>query len=287
MNERVVFYTLAFGRDEYHLQSQLLIISFLKYRSPGFIFRVYTDNPDFFELFREEIDIVHIDKAYLQECIGEHKGYVFSVKLNLIKRVYFEDEFNAFVFLDTDMIVLQSLDTFVLSLLSGKPAMYQRERKYAKESKKEYWNALRNIDVLGHAIHKESSQWSSGVVGLPKGLGNKMQDASIIMDNLYEYGVKQHTLEQVAISVVLENANRLTPSTDYFIHYYANKNAWEPLYCELDTLKKNSGNINLMKEWFENVSVFPAAEVVKEGYFYRLFSKWKNSLKKRIIYRKK
>ncbi|RYC38031.1 hypothetical protein [Pectobacterium zantedeschiae] len=141
--------------------------------------------------------------------------------------------------------------------------------------------------MLGYAVHKESSQWNSGVVGLPKGLGNKMQDASIIMDNLHEYGVKQHTLEQVAISVVLENIDHLSPSTDYFIHYYANKNAWEPLYCELDTLKKNSGDINLLKAWFEKISVFPAAEVMKEGLFYRSFYKWKNSLKKRTGYKKK
>ncbi|KHN53077.1 hypothetical protein [Pectobacterium fontis] len=284
---KTLFYTLAFGKQEYYLQSQLLIISFLKNRVPDSIFRLYTDKPGFFDFLADEIEIFPIDKKYLQECIGAHKGYVFSVKLNLIKRVAMEKDFDATVFLDTDVVAYQSLSSLVSTIYHGGSVMYQREKKYSRESKKEYWNALCAIDTLEYRVDITSSQWNSGVVGLPQGWENKMQDASVIMDELHEYGVKQHTLEQVAISVVLESTGNIHPATDSFIHYYANKCAWEGLCDELEKLKNSNVDVCHLIDWFGAIKTLPAALPDKENIFYRLIGKWKKSIQKRLLLSKK
>ncbi len=286
MKKSTLFYSLAFGRNEYYIQSQLLIISFLAHRASNDIFRIYTDNTDFYSFLKDEIEIIHIDRNDLQKHIDNNDGYTFSTKLNLIKEVASEKKYDATVFVDTDIIAYKNLKSLTEAAVTGNHyLMYKQEKNYAKESKKEYWKALNKIDTLCYQVNRNSSQWNSGVVGLPCHHEKKMIDALYIMKQLNKFGVKQHTLEQVAISVVLECSGKITPSTDYFIHYHSNKGAWSALSHELENLKQQGKSITSIIDWFTQIQTFPPESRPKENIFYRLASKWKNSIRKRISFK--
>ncbi len=282
MANKVLFYTLAFGREEYYRQSQLLAVSLLHYRLPDSVLRIYTDRPDFFAPFREHLEIEPVSKESLLASISEHKGYLYSSKLNLIQQVNAKAEFATTVFLDTDVIARQPLDGFIRLLEQDTFLMYRQEKAYARESRKEYWQALNRIDLLGHRIDSQSSQWNSGVVGLSGDHRTRLLDAASIMDQLNEAGVKQHTLEQVALSVVFEHTGRLQAATDWFVHYYANKPAWKPIADELETLKQQGKSLPALTAWFAAIPAFPSETPPQPDTFSRLVNKWKNSIIKRL-----
>ena len=285
MENKVLFYTLAFGGEEYYRQSQLLAVSLLHFRLPDSVLRIYTDRPDFFIPFREQLEIEPVSKESLLASISEHKGYLYSSKLNLIRQVNAEAGFAKTVFLDTDVIARQPLDGFIRLLKQGTFLMYRQEKAYTRESRKEYWQALNRIDLLGHRIDSQSSQWNSGVVGLCGDHRIRLLDAASIMDQLNEIGVKQHTLEQVALSVVFEHTGRLQASSDWFVHYYANKPAWKPLADELESLKQQGKNLSALTAWFAAIPAFPAETPPQPAMFSRLVNKWKNSVRKRLLKR--
>ncbi len=282
MKKTTLYYSLAFGKNDYYLQSQLLIISFLAHCAPNDSFRIYTDNADFYTFFNDKIEIIHLDKNDIQKYIDSNDGYKFAIKLNIIKEVVSEKKYDVTVFLDTDIIVHKNLETFSDIITNNCYMMHKREKTYAKESKKEYWNALNKIDTLHYHVNKKSNQWNSGVVGLPRHQENKMNDALLIMRQLNKFGVKQHTLEQVAISVVLEGSGNVCPSTDYFIHYHSNKGAWSHMYHELESLKQQGSNLSCMIDWFRKIQTFPPESCPQEKFLCRLGNKWKNSIQKRL-----
>lgn len=282
MGRVMLFYTLAFGREEYYLQSQLLIVSFLKNRTEDASFRLYTDNPGFFDVFKGRIEIIAINKSDLYDCVASHGGYIFSVKINLIEQVSREEKYDFTFYVDTDVVFSKPVSSFISEIKDEAYFMYEREKKYCAESKKEYWNALNNIDILDCFIGLDSHQWNSGVVGLPRNSEDKIKKASVIMDNLHAYGVKQHTLEQVAISLVLESSGVINQAKGHLVHYHANKNAWNQLCVKLNTLKNDTVSVEDMIIFFANIYNFPLEKPKKKNAVVRLFPRLNSSMKKRL-----
>lgn len=258
MSEKVLFYTLVFGNKSYFLQTQLLMMSLLHHRPSNAVFRIYTDEPDFFSFLQDSVEIELISKEYLQMCINDHNGYVYSSKLDLIRKVAQEKVFAATIFLDTDIVALQPLESFVDELSHGNFFMYKKEKSYSRESRKEYWEALNRINTLGYRLDRDSSQWNSGVVGLKGDCLKRLDDAASIMDQLHEAKVQQHTLEQVAFSIVLEDTGKLKAAQDWFVHYHPNKPAWEPMANELEALKQQACTLPDLIKWFASIQTFPS-----------------------------
>ncbi|HCM61109.1 MAG TPA: hypothetical protein DIT05_00940 [Morganella sp. (in: Bacteria)] len=282
-NNKILFYTLAFGNQSYYEQAQLLIISLLRFRCNQLsTIRIYTDNPDFFRLYTDSgVEIFPVDLERLKQIRDMHYGYNFANKLQLITDVVTDSGYSASVFFDTDIVAKKSPENFISQLHTGIPFMYKKERRYCGESTKEYWHALNAIELHPYKIKKSSCQWNSGVVGISQSFSRQISDAMTIMDNLLLAGVKQHTSEQVAISVVLEETGTLQSTTDYFIHYHSNKAGWEVISRTLQQHRERGKNVSELIDWYQSLTSLPP-ENIEQNPLTKTMSKWINSLKKRI-----
>lgn len=158
--------------------------------------------------------------------------------------------------------------------------MHHREKCYSKESTPEYWRILNKIDLLGYKLDKHSNQWNSGVLGVNYKAAKRVDDAMEIMDSILLEGITQHSSEQVALSVVLEDSGNLKEAKDWFIHYHPNKGEWNK-FADQFYLNYISSNETL-EDCFNALTEFPKV-YIKRNIFIKVLGKWKNSIKKRLI----
>lgn len=226
----ILWYTLAFGKDEYHAEAMAMLLSAAAVRSPRSRFRVYTDKPAWYAWMEPITEVRELDAAKTKAWAGE-PPFVLRVKAQLIAAVAAEHP-GASVWLDTDMWAVAPLEGLERELDAGHPLMYFTENPIAKgitETERKYRAFFREKwPQLLPSLH----QWNSGVVGLPAGRSALAREAVELLDEMSRGAPAGcYTREQMAISATLCRAGGLRPCDAHFRHYFgpARRSLWVPL----------------------------------------------------------
>ncbi|MDX5420181.1 MAG: hypothetical protein LPK09_13285 [Hymenobacteraceae bacterium] len=221
---------LTFGPNiKNHYQANFCILSFLKQRSEVNSINIYTDHPEFYTRLGDQVNVVPVDEAKLQEWKGEH-GFFWRVKIKAIEDFMQKGGQHPVVYLDSDTFLHQDLSGFKQKLSQGSAFMHEHEGKLSElKSKTEQtmWSQVQDKAFGGVTITANSSMWNAGVVAIPaqKNL-EAIRLAQHICDDMCAAGVTRRLIEQFAIAVALEHTYGLQPASHWIGHYWSTKDDW-------------------------------------------------------------
>ncbi|HEY3301746.1 MAG TPA: hypothetical protein VGJ90_13320 [Methylophilaceae bacterium] len=175
---------------------------------------IYTATPDFFK----SLGVTVISIKELIPEYSQNWSYTFRVKPCVML-----DALRTFrcpiLFLDTDTIIEKSLLP-ILAAISPKQVFLNRlEKINPYPSIKQFDTMLPNS---GHYAYspKESHMYNSGIIGASEAHIPIFEDAIYLLDALKAAGVKEHTVEQTALSEVLRINNiRISEVISEIKHY--------------------------------------------------------------------
>lgn len=231
---KVTYIFLSYGRSTaIHQQTLAAICSFLHAKreaADSYAIRLYTEMPEFYTLVQGQVELVRLSAAQVQGWMGPSKFHLRVKPCLLIEAA--RSCSGPMVFLDSDMLILDSLGSMESELLDG--ACYLQHKEYlvasrSTKERREYMQRLAGIDLgAGVALDENSWMWNSGVIGLPPQHFERLDLVLAAVDRMVELGLSPRTRlkEQLAFSLHLAATGRLQGLSDEVIHYWGNKPEW-------------------------------------------------------------
>lgn len=179
---------------------------------------VYTDAPDLFRRHGVRCELLSIDDI---DGAANPTGYGYRRKLLTIHSCA-ERYGGDILFLDGDTYLLGSPQPLVDALSAGRAVLHTVEETLAPGD--ELHRLLHEHDLRSPALRAVRERppqrlWNSGVVGVPAAALDDIPAVIAACDELYPL-CPRHTIEQVAWSIVLEQATELVPAEDVVMHYW-------------------------------------------------------------------
>lgn len=223
---------LVFGNDiVYHAQAYFCILSLLKYRGKEDTISLYTDNPRYYNRYKEYINVIEVP-SFLIKKWENGTGYIFRVKIKAIEDSAQRHPDSHLLFIDCDTVVYNKIDSIKEILDKGNGIMYNDEGHPSKMkgASLRMWKALEGQQIGSCTISQRHNVWNSGVIGIPK---DKLTDvihlALTVCDTILKTDVDCFTAEQYAFSIAMQEECELLPAEDWVIHYWGNKDEWTSL----------------------------------------------------------
>lgn len=232
---RPTLFFLTIGDDEeLHQQAFIAILTSMEFLS-GVDARIVvcTDRPQRYRFFADRIDLLVPTPAQITAWRGRYD--LFSrIKIEALKHLIERDGLSDLLVLDSDILVVKPLGDLLQRIASGQLFMHVVEYPWAKPPsprQRAVWQHLRGKTFAGHRVDDGVLMWNAGVQGIPAARALEILDKELTVydafsdDGLYKL---RHTTQQHTISLVMQQAGRLEPALDWFIHYWANKDGHMP-----------------------------------------------------------
>ncbi len=217
------------GHPAVHEQAAFSIYSFLAQPSAVHSIHVLTDNEKFYTHLGNHVNIITISPALLKEWKGEH-DFFWRVKIKAIEKICKLHEGGPVMYLDTDTFLYNDIGLITDALKKGNAIMHENEGPLSmKKSKTEQkmWGHVAGKTFGGAAILPTNCMWNAGVVATPNtNNGSECTLALTICDEMCQQGVTKRLIEQLALSVALENTYGLKDAKNAVAHYWSAKEVW-------------------------------------------------------------
>lgn len=226
----MIFLYQAYGRKDVIDQVKVSAASLVKHLDINDKIVIYTDQKAELEIFFNDskVHLVGFDQETLKKWRGEI-NFVHRVKLEIILDTLsrFSDDL---FYLDGDTIFLKSperlknevkSDRFVMHICEGK--LKEERDPLAKKLHRFLKGKKYQLDGKEISIDGDIAVWNAGVIGLPKQFASTLiGDALDLTDQLYKQYAK-HTMEQLAVSYVLQKTGIIMPADEEVLHYWYGK----------------------------------------------------------------
>ncbi len=228
----VNFLFLTFGPNlKNHSQAVLSILSILKATDNSnrtIKILVYTDEPQFYNVLKDCVEIRFTPKEKLNEWEGEVK-FFWRVKIMAMLDSSMKDSGHLF-YLDSDTFVFNDLNILFEKLDQNFCMMHLRENELSTDKASDkalMWNQIKYKNYSGITINEKSAMWNAGVVALSHEEKMKYLNLALsINDEMCNQGVTRRLIEQFSLSVALESSSKLIDAKDSIAHYWGNKDEW-------------------------------------------------------------
>jgi len=221
---------LVFGTNvRNHFQANFSILSFLRQPAALDGITVVTDAPDFYQHLAGHVAVMPVDEATLRAWKGEF-DFFWRIKIKALEEVARQRPGTALLYLDSDTFLHGALPELQVRLADGQAFMHEREGALpALRSKTErlMWAQVRQKTFGGVRLHERHAMWNAGAVGIPaEKAAPAIALALSLCDDFSRQQVTPRLIEQLAISVALEETYPLHAARPYIGHYWSTKEEW-------------------------------------------------------------
>lgn len=216
---------LTHGDERYLRQAKFSLLTLMHHlgssRSDVQI-HMYTDTPEYFARFPLNIRLAK--KSEIKRWQGEY-GFVHRAKIEVIREVFGGHD-GHILFLDSDILVLDSLELLLGKLASGSSILWEYEKRITDHSDRQT-RALHNIltkqshfelNDRAYNIPLDQAMYNASVIGINDRNRHLANDALMLTDALLEHG-QSHVVEQFAFSFLLDQAGPLAVASKFFYHW--------------------------------------------------------------------
>jgi len=214
--KRLVYDTLYSIMSIFHVNKENNKFKIIIYTDFASLF--YTEFKKYNFSFISQIIIEEIDKSIVRNWINN--GYVFNIKINVIKSFYDKYNTNA-LFIDSDMLALRSIIPLYDMIEKKEFVMFHNEGNFimnASESIIKNHNAIHNLLTNNrHLIKTHYLYYRSGILGINSVYKNILDNVKMLCDQIYKTS-KYRCSEELAFSFIFQNINNINTAYDYFIH---------------------------------------------------------------------
>ena len=227
---------LIFG-DHYpnYLQAYASIISFKANAKNLKTINVVTDNPSWFEPFKDDINIILISPEQLQEWKGKH-NYLWRPKIKAIQMLCERYPNEPVIYTDADTFMYRDDASMLRSLANNKAVMHLNEGAIKNGWSKTVNKMHQRISQLSDAPIaglENYDMWNAGVVATPNTKnGAEFELALATCDYLCEHKVPIFYIEQFSLSAALKDTYGLEEAQEVIAHYWSNKEEWNQYWNE-------------------------------------------------------
>lgn len=191
---------------------------------------IYTDKPEWFQKFHDCWLPLHYRKIE-ENTILQWKGsihFVHRVKIEVLNDLV-QGRNGNILYLDTDTVFMQRIDTMLAGIESGKLYMHVSEGVVSSRSNlifEKLDKHLRTdvpIMIKGKPIY-DLQMWNAGVIGFNTKYRHLLEEVLAFTDVQYP-AFPKHIMEQFAFSVYFQQTGAINSAAPYLIHYWNLKEA--------------------------------------------------------------
>lgn len=209
---------MAHGSDAIVRQTVYSYLSMLRVdrdRAPKV--RIYTDRPAAFGPLAGRVELVELDAKETADWVEEAKGYRNIVKCRILSRLR-----ERFVFLDSDTVVVHSLNELAARLRPDVAFMHRRE--YRLKDRPDTAGALSDPKVA--PVAADMPMWNSGLMAVHEALAPQLAGAPDLALHLrLAHGIRP--AEQLADAILLARKATIQPAFAWIVHYWQDKTAFQ------------------------------------------------------------
>ena len=208
---------------------------------------IYTDNPGFFQSFKEcplPLHFRKIDEQTIKQWRGEIQ-FSHRAKIEML-REFSKDRNGNILYVDSDCVFICALDEVFENIGNGNLYMHVMEGVVSDKGNpllKKLDTYLRKDpakEIKGKPIHN-MAMWNAGVLGFNTGYKGLLDEVLAFTDNEYPRFPK-HIVEQFAFSVYFQATKDVKAAAPHIMHYWNLKEARTELASFFDYFKNASWN---------------------------------------------
>jgi hypothetical protein len=226
---------ITFGsRIDIHYQANFSMLSFFKESQEIDSITVMTDAPAFYGHLAPRVRLIVIDDKTLTEWRGPY-DFLWRIKLKALGLLAEQLGEKPIVYLDTDTFLFGPAAEFK-NLLSTNALLHENEGTLPSlrtKTERRTWQQIQGKSFGGVTISAKHSMWNAGVVAIP---GNRNAQAIalalVLCDAMCEAPIRRRLVEQLALSVALEETYSVVAAKNWVGHYWGNKAEWNDVIAE-------------------------------------------------------
>lgn len=225
-----IFYFTCGEKERNHFQCILSIFSIMQWKKEGLRFTVFTDKPEFYNIIRDKIEIVHLTPELMKEWRGSH-DFIWRLKIMSVAAIAEKYPDDHLLYLDSDTFSAESIEKIIDLLNSGHTIMHMNEGKLAEIKTKTFRYMLEDLNfkkVMGVEINRDTVMYNAGVIGIPKDRLELTARVVKMCDELLDFNIRRNNiLEQLSFSIVLSVNQNIRMAKGMITHYWADKAEWD------------------------------------------------------------
>ena len=283
---------LSYGRTSEYKRAIFCILSFWAWSGENFKnwrIMVYTDQPDFFEPYLKDLDIVYVQLTEeLTEEMLAGTTFFHRRKVAVIDMTFKRFPSDELMFMDSDTFFINEAAGLLNAFEAGKCFMHKREYKlkdglalFTSFNQGKYPEAFLRyiasktfkIGGITEQFTESDYSWNSGILALHKSFASYMPDVFRLTDEFYDNS-EWFISEQLAFALILQKRTMVRSAEHFVLHYWGaqQKVLLDSLLDELFATKSanqlnNEGLIrSLTKKWERAVKVDLIIEQVNIAY---------------------
>lgn len=260
---------LSFGsKIENHYQAAFSILSFLVKDEIEKVI-VVTDNPEFYNLFKDKVEIIAINDQELESWKGKF-NFFWRIKIKALETVINKNPNKDLLYVDSDTFLFGDTAAIKDGFSKGYSFMHIEEELLSKGNSKtvrNMWKVLQNKTFCGVEINSKSAMWNAGVIGLSQQDAKKIIKLSLsICDEICNTPCPRRLVEQLSFSMALNSKGQLRNCNSIIGHYWGNKKEWNEYIAKFFTtvLLKNLDYDQMLKE-FQKIDLKQLPIIKKYG----------------------
>jgi lipopolysaccharide biosynthesis glycosyltransferase len=227
---------LVFGKDILNFQQAIFsILTILPKMDKNERIVVITDVPEYFKMLGDKITVLEVDEKIFENWKGEY-NFFWRIKIMALQMIADKWKNDHVLYLDSDTFLFGNLEGIRLNLNSGINMMHTNEGKLselASKTERTMWKQLKGRTYGNITIDNNTCMWNAGVVAIAGANRDKLDLALTICDEMCKENVTPRLIEQLALSLAMNEPMDLLAAENEIGHYWGNKKTWNKIINKL------------------------------------------------------
>jgi hypothetical protein len=235
MNQTATRYLVfqAYGHEAVLRECAFALLSFLHQHPqgiPGLEILIYTDKPEFFKDYEAALPLQY--RRISSDEIRRWRGdidFVHRVKIEVLLDAV-RTHAGAFLYADTDIVFLQSVERIFEGIEAGRRYMHVQEYRLRDEVNpvgvkfRKFLSKQGPLEWAGRreTISLDTAMWNAGVLGFSDADKALLEEVLAFTDAVYPLFHK-HIVEQFAFSLTFARAGQVYATCREILHYWSLK----------------------------------------------------------------
>ena len=220
---------LVFGKEILNFQQAIFsILTILPKINKNERVVVVTDSPEYFKILNDKITVLEVDEKTFENWKGEY-NFFWRIKIMALQMIADKWKDDHILYLDSDTFLFGNLDSIRLNLNAGINMMHTNEGKLSElttKTERAMWKQLKGRTYANITIDSDKCMWNAGVVAIAGTNRDKLDVALKICDEMCKENVTPRLIEQLALSLAMNEPNDLLAAENEIGHYWGNKKTW-------------------------------------------------------------
>lgn len=196
---------------------------------------VITDIPEYFKILDDKITVLEVDEKTLDNWKGQY-NFFWRIKIMSLQMIADKWKDDHILYLDSDTFLFGSFESLRLNLDSSINMMHTNEGKLSKlasKTERTMWKQLKGRTYGNITIDSNTCMWNAGVVAIASANRDKLDLALTICDEMCKENVTPRLIEQLALSLAMNEPMDLLAAENEIGHYWGNKETWNIIINKL------------------------------------------------------